>query len=707
MFKKFFAAFIFAVIMMCSASVFAAVQAGNTAYVKPGSMTVYSKPTVNSKSVGVVYNGEIVTVLEAYSNGKSRSDNYHKIQMSDGTVGYVYAYGNGETLEDTAEADKKTARPADDKYQHDINMSFLSNYLYGGSKSTEGEEYVVYKNLPSEWRPHKRPKSLPLVGRAVIHVGDEGKITNVKAYFTPGTSSVNYHERRLKELKEIGYDPVFNNKSAGNFAFLCTTTSEFEVVAYNEQWVAVWSTGAVDLSRGMGAICGASTGIMYASWKPGVYFFPRKYCYILDINNTLSEEPEIAAMGKATGTTIIKTSPDKDDYVKSGVYKVNQSFPIVDSTPVNGHYKVYYRYGIYYVETQYVNLKELNIKKPAIAYTAEVNTNGAKTVNITYADGTQAGVAKNGAALDIIEKGDTNCKIWFNSKECYIATANLTDFQKTASGSGVAALGAPIGSLVLDSPWSGNGQVAYTAEGLETLRACNYGMDYYALKNSLNDLYASGQAVLMEDRDWANVYKIEDFWYAPDPDYPDEQEHLQIYTVLYGGNIRYIVQNVEQYMTFTYYPGNGYSKETVSKTQALDVNGTEYNVLAYNINGNNYFKLRDIAKMLSGTPKTFDLEYDEATNSIDMLSFFNYTEVGGELATGDGVTRTARASSAFLTYDGIPIQATCYNINGNNYFKLRDITDALDARVEWNEKTRTISINTSVPAYDDPNEPVG
>ncbi len=90
--------------------------------------------------------------------------------------------------------------------------------------------------------------------------------------------------------------------------------------------------------------------------------------------------------------------------------------------------------------------------------------------------------------------------------------------------------------------------------------------------------------------------------------------------------------------------------------------------------------------MLSGTPKTFDLEYDEATNSIDMLSFFNYTEVGGELATGDGVIRTARASSAFLTYDGIPIQATCYNINGNNYFKLRDITDALDARVEWNEK---------------------
>ena len=90
-----------------------------------------------------------------------------------------------------------------------------------------------------------------------------------------------------------------------------------------------------------------------------------------------------------------------------------------------------------------------------------------------------------------------------------------------------------------------------------------------------------------------------------------------------------------------------------------------------------------------------------------MVSFYDYDAAGGELAPGDGEVRTAYASSAFLTYDGIPIKATCYNINGNNYFKLRDITDALDCRVEWDGEHQLIKIITTVPAYDDPNEPVG
>ena len=55
-------------------------------------------------------------------------------------------------------------------------------------------------------------------------------------------------------------------------------------------------------------------------------------------------------------------------------------------------------------------------------------------------------------------------------------------------------------------------------------------------------------------------------------------------------------------------------------------------------------------------------------------------------------------------YDGLIIDAACYNIDGNNYFKLRDITDALDCRVEWNERTQQIEISTMTPAKEDPNE---
>ena len=168
-----------------------------------------------------------------------------------------------------------------------------------------------------------------------------------------------------------------------------------------------------------------------------------------------------------------------------------------------------------------------------------------------------------------------------------------------------------------------------------------------------------------------------------------------------------MIQTGDQYCTFNFYPGNGYNKSTVAKTQSIYVDLDKYDVLAYNIDGNNYFKIRDIAKMLSGTVKTFDISYDASTNSIDMLSYFDYTEVGGELTRGDGVTRTAYSSSAFLTYDGIPIRANCYNIDGNNYFKLRDVTDALDCRVVWDGDNQLIKINTGMPAYDDPDEAVG
>ena len=166
-------------------------------------------------------------------------------------------------------------------------------------------------------------------------------------------------------------------------------------------------------------------------------------------------------------------------------------------------------------------------------------------------------------------------------------------------------------------------------------------------------------------------------------------------------------KNDEHYQTFTYYPGTEFSKTSVAKTQPVYIDGNKYNAVAYNIDDSNYFKLRDIAEMLNGTIKTFDIKYDASTNSIDMLSYFDYTSVGGELTAGDGETRTAVSSSAFLTLDGVPIQATCYNIDGNNYFKLRDITDVLDCRVDWEEKNQTIWIIPGMTAYDDPNEAVG
>lgn len=59
-----------------------------------------------------------------------------------------------------------------------------------------------YAKVPTEWVRHKRPASLPLVGKAVIHIGDEGKFGSVKASFYPGNPPINYHSKRLTSLKK-------------------------------------------------------------------------------------------------------------------------------------------------------------------------------------------------------------------------------------------------------------------------------------------------------------------------------------------------------------------------------------------------------------------------------------------------------------------------------------------------------------------------
>ena len=709
-----------------SLSVFAAeIKDGDTAYVTYGGTVLVTQNPTYSGGIGEVNKGARVTVLEAYVVGEDNRK-FHKIQLSDGTVGYVLAYTTArETtpiLESAATAEKElnkqweTSDP--DKYQHAIEMTFLSDYIYGGSKTTEGKERNFYAKVPTEWVRHDRPASLPLVGMAVVHIGDEGKIGSVKASFYPGNPPINYHAQRLDELKAIGYDPPFAEKtktqSNANTAFYVTTTSEFEVVAYNEDWVAVWSEGGVDESRGTIRQCGEKDGTAFTSWKPGVYFLPRKNCYILDINNQVSEPPKIEAVGRATGLLMVKTTPDDTDYVKSGVIKINQSVQIVDATPQNGHYKIYYKKGLYYVESKYVNAQLANTKKPTTRYKA------IAAADCDISDGSSVvGAVKKGAAIDVIELDydGTNSKIWFNSKECYIPTSNLDELTKTLSAEDTAALGTPIGVLSVDTPWGEWGALTYSAEGLAKLKEYRYGyinvdmdkMSEYSEWISSNN----GDINKIHDREWVNVYGIEEFSFDRDADMRDIPGidpwiiTGKIYTIFYDGEIRYLVHEDDEQDTFTYYPGNGFSKNSVAKTQTVCLDGLKYNTVAYNIDDNNYFKLRDIAKILDGTIKTFDIKYDDATNSIDMLSFYDYTSVGGELTPGDGTERTAFSSSAFLTLDGVPIKATCYNIEGNNYFKLRDITDALDCRVEWDESTQMIWVIPARTAYDDPAEIVG
>lgn len=129
------------------------------------------------------------------------------------------------------------------------------------------------------------------------------------------------------------------------------------------------------------------------------------------------------------------------------------------------------------------------------------------------------------------------------------------------------------------------------------------------------------------------------------------------------------------------------------------VNGTATEFEAYNIDGNNYFKLRDFAKVVSGTDKQFDVTWDGEKQEINLISNKAYTVAGGELVKGDGIDKTATLYKNGLLKDGANVQINAYTINNNNYFKLRDLCQMFNIGVTWDATTNTIGIDTSI-AYE-------
>ncbi len=132
-----------------------------------------------------------------------------------------------------------------------------------------------------------------------------------------------------------------------------------------------------------------------------------------------------------------------------------------------------------------------------------------------------------------------------------------------------------------------------------------------------------------------------------------------------------------------------------STSSKVVVDGKAVSFDAYNINGNNYFKLRDIAYAVNGTAKQFGVAYDSSKNAISLTSNSVYVAVGRELLSGDGKVKTATLSTSPIYKNGSLADLGAYNINDNNYFKLRDLAKAFNIGVSWNATANTVEITTA------------
>lgn len=123
------------------------------------------------------------------------------------------------------------------------------------------------------------------------------------------------------------------------------------------------------------------------------------------------------------------------------------------------------------------------------------------------------------------------------------------------------------------------------------------------------------------------------------------------------------------------------------------INNVETAFNAYNINDNNYFKLRDIAYELNGTQSQFDIVWDNDKKAINMLSNTPYSG-GKETLENNNESKLCSVNNSDVYLDGELINCESYVIDGSNYFKLRDLSEIFDFDVNWNNETKSIEIST-------------
>ena len=126
---------------------------------------------------------------------------------------------------------------------------------------------------------------------------------------------------------------------------------------------------------------------------------------------------------------------------------------------------------------------------------------------------------------------------------------------------------------------------------------------------------------------------------------------------------------------------------TRTKGQAVYVGSTRVYPTGYNINDNNYFKLRDVGKLAG-----FGVDWNEDTRTVEISTTRTAPELTG-IADTAVTGATAKPTDQRITVDGKEVSMTAYKIKGNNYVKLRDIGKTINFGVSFNMATKAVSID--------------
>lgn len=138
--------------------------------------------------------------------------------------------------------------------------------------------------------------------------------------------------------------------------------------------------------------------------------------------------------------------------------------------------------------------------------------------------------------------------------------------------------------------------------------------------------------------------------------------------------------------------------QALYSAQTLVYNGSPVPLDAYNIEGYTYFRLRDLAALLSGSIFRFSLEIDEQAQHVNAVRFQENSDI--LTASGEDFSRSCTQSAWRLMVDGTATDCAVYNIGGHNFYRLRDLAAAIGFAVGYNADTAQVLVYAE-PLSDD------
>ncbi|MCL1828697.1 MAG: transglutaminase-like domain-containing protein [Oscillospiraceae bacterium] len=126
----------------------------------------------------------------------------------------------------------------------------------------------------------------------------------------------------------------------------------------------------------------------------------------------------------------------------------------------------------------------------------------------------------------------------------------------------------------------------------------------------------------------------------------------------------------------------------------IRLNGATTDQAMVNISGNNRSQLRMLAVMFADTNKPFDVLWDGNNNAVVINTGTRYAPGNSNAAEAAATVKNAVPTTSRLIWDGRLIYADAFNIDGSNYFGLRDICRMLDVYVEWKSRESLIVVDT-------------